>query len=1171
MLHGEEPSASELAATTAPVGVPHLEAQCDSALAELSWRVESLKERWLFKRCTPILRAAVAARTALHYVDLPDGWALSRERLLCEDILKVARIVLEKLQADGQKSTVAKWLQKKHTEQTFAVLADKLDAIAQELWARFQGNADDQSHAWITPAKERKAASNVPLSAAHRFANVDEQQSCLRCIGTAVWGQVWWCMNSLCMQDLMSPAAPEPLLSSVGICKSASCLALDPVDGVHMWTGHDDGTVRLWNASTGVFLAARPQVADSGPASVAGSYGITCIAIVSSRLIWAGTAHGRIYTFEIEGNNAANSVGKRLRKTGAAVTPSHNSSDQRIHCDKVTSILALSDGRTVWSAGGSADRTLQVWNVAKQRLERRMDCSPSGPVVCMAQSKQHVLSGHESGRVRVWSVDKVEAVASLGQPGSRVRSVALHPSGDWAYAGHKDGTVRLWNLNSQSMLATTVAHSKGLRFLLPVGETHMLSVTKDGVARIWALRETLAGRDTSGQLHCVAALKLAQDFTGRHCAVLGPQWWNELNPYTKQAALATPRLPATPWSDSAANAPFGPLSTSARAYSTPQGSPHSYDQSRTQSANSTNTPESGSPSAPARSHMSDPAPATPPGRFELPAKPSSAFFATPRVTHQKTMSPPVERPASSAASPEPSTSRFVPPTPCNSQVTEPLTPISGAVVVSEDTCSTSMTSSYLTGGDTRPSQPSSWTSAARPPRVPHARSPDRPEGEGASAGSVQRQLDMDACASKKPHADVPLEDMIKALPVAVIEALSKHEGMTEQPKQPSRPREPWEIDYGDLKLTRNIGGGAYGQVHLASWRHTDVAVKKLGAAWGPDAGGHSLGAAFSAESVALFRKEVGIMCRMRHPNVVMFIGACIAPPDLCLVTEYCPRGSLYDVMARARAGSTSLDWARRLNMATDAALGMHYLHSSQPPVIHRDLKSPNILVDRHWHVKVCDFNLSRLMEASHIPASNNLHSPRWMAPEVLKGEKYNRAADVFSFGVILWELLTLEVPWGEFSNNWQIMHAVAEQQDRLTIPTTCEPAFRGLPAYSALIRACWARNPRARPTFDAIVAALKKIQDESGARRLGSGDRHRVRGLQQAEQQNRSRSPLRVMQPPDFAKAAAVALAKLESPKENTAGQENLKNIRALAAAKGYVRSPTPEPSRSNSKNHASL
>ena len=109
----------------------------------------------------------------------------------------------------------------------------------------------------------------------------------------------------------------------------------------------------------------------------------------------------------------------------------------------------------------------------------------------------------------------------------------------------------------------------------------------------------------------------------------------------------------------------------------------------------------------------------------------------------------------------------------------------------------------------------------------------------------------------------------------------------------------------------------------------------------------------AADHSLMILQEAGMMASLRHPNVVMYLGVCMEPP--CVITEYCARGSLNDVLKRARyvpALAMQLDWPRRLNMCLDAAKGMMYLHSSEPPIIHRDLKSPNLLVDKHWRVKV---------------------------------------------------------------------------------------------------------------------------------------------------------------------------------------------------------------------------
>lgn len=298
----------------------------------------------------------------------------------------------------------------------------------------------------------------------------------------------------------------------------------------------------------------------------------------------------------------------------------------------------------------------------------------------------------------------------------------------------------------------------------------------------------------------------------------------------------------------------------------------------------------------------------------------------------------------------------------------------------------------------------------------------------------------------------------------------------------------WTLNFRDMKIDKQIGEGSFGRVYLAKWNETLVAVKILiGMGDLEDESSREAKLTLSNPVLDGLAKESTMMATLRHPNVVGFLGVCMNPP--CIVTEYCARGSMTDVLRGAKsspAKAVLLDWPRRLNMALDAAKGMLYLHAHAPPIIHRDLKTPNLLVDRHWRVKVSDFNLSKLLEEGSVMSSMAATNPRWLAPEILTGNNATFASDVYSFAVVMWELLTWELPWGP-TNPWQVVTVVTEggrleipSRDALPGPDTA--TFEGLDQYIALMGRSWAHIPESRPTFQEIIAELRELLSAALAR-----------------------------------------------------------------------------------------
>ncbi|KAG2291023.1 hypothetical protein Bca4012_006966 [Brassica carinata] len=270
---------------------------------------------------------------------------------------------------------------------------------------------------------------------------------------------------------------------------------------------------------------------------------------------------------------------------------------------------------------------------------------------------------------------------------------------------------------------------------------------------------------------------------------------------------------------------------------------------------------------------------------------------------------------------------------------------------------------------------------------------------------------------------------------------------------PTDGTDVWEINLQQLKFGHKIASGSYGDLYKGTYCSQEVAIKVLK----PER--------LDSELEKEFAQEVFIMRKVRHKNVVQFIGACTKPPHLCIVTEFMPGGSVYDYLHKQK-GVFKLP--ALLKVAIDICKGMNYLHQNN--IIHRDLKAANLLMDEHEVVKVADFGVARVKAQTGVMTAET-GTYRWMAPEVIEHKPYDHKADVFSYGIVLWELLTGKIPY-EYMTPLQAAVGVVQKGLRPTIPKKTHPKMR------ELMERLWEKDPTLRPDFSEIIEQLQEIAKE---------------------------------------------------------------------------------------------
>mmetsp|Transcript_26920 Transcript_26920/g.59157 ORF Transcript_26920/g.59157 Transcript_26920/m.59157 type:complete len:447 (-) Transcript_26920:619-1959(-) len=271
--------------------------------------------------------------------------------------------------------------------------------------------------------------------------------------------------------------------------------------------------------------------------------------------------------------------------------------------------------------------------------------------------------------------------------------------------------------------------------------------------------------------------------------------------------------------------------------------------------------------------------------------------------------------------------------------------------------------------------------------------------------------------------------------------------------------EKWLVCREDVHLGQKLGKGAFGTVHSCRVKGREEAM--VGKVMNPRQ--------LSEADAMLFKMEVKIWSELDHPACVKFLGVCLDPKEYILLCALCEGGSLSHRHFYARqARKPPLSTAALVHQATTIAEGMEYLHERN--IMHRDLKSQNILIGADNELKISDFGLAKFAPTEKAELTAETGSYRWMAPEVLRHERYDKSCDVYSYAIVCWEMLTYQVPFADLGPV-QAAFSMALRNERPDLPDYCHPKMKHL------IQQCWSANSEDRPSFTQLLKLLGSIGD----------------------------------------------------------------------------------------------
>lgn len=316
-----------------------------------------------------------------------------------------------------------------------------------------------------------------------------------------------------------------------------------------------------------------------------------------------------------------------------------------------------------------------------------------------------------------------------------------------------------------------------------------------------------------------------------------------------------------------------------------------------------------------------------------------------------------------------------------------------------------------------------------------------------------------------------------------------HEGFQSQPRSASNPNfTGHQIHSSEISVRERLGGGSFGRVHRALWKGVEVAVKIIVVVdhmgLEPTQGQGMEQKLFEERVIP----EVEMLSTLRHPFVVQYFGCCVDPP--MIVMELCPMGSLSHLLQRCSCEGlgAKMTWRRRLCMARQIASALQYLHGlpMRGGMLHRDLRTMNVVVTSDWTTKLTDVGMSKFVDQVSSRSAGTLggHNPRWMAPEILREGPFTKASDVYGLGTILWELMVWQHPW---ENMHPVQVVFARTSSDLEVPPETEwdslPGPRPLhedtlPRFAALAARCLSVDPSTRPPISEIVDLLSEMEEQ---------------------------------------------------------------------------------------------